>query len=127
MGKRSRDKARQARAESATPPPEGVQPVLRFKNPIGGSVVWDDKVKGRIEFANARTEQMFGYGPEELVGEEGGVHVPRGALAVDEDRPRPEPCDRAGCREEAIRRGNHFVARAYARSNHCQVKRCCTV
>ncbi len=31
--------------------PEGVQPVLRFKNPQGGSVVWDDKVKGRIEIS----------------------------------------------------------------------------
>lgn len=30
------------------PVPAGVKPVLRFKNPQGGSVVWDDKVKGRI-------------------------------------------------------------------------------
>ena len=29
--------------------PEGVQPVLRFKNPQGGSVVWEDKVKGRTD------------------------------------------------------------------------------
>ena len=34
--------------------PEGVQPVLRFKNPEGGSVVWDDKVKGRIDARHAR-------------------------------------------------------------------------
>ena len=32
--------------------PEGVQPVIRFRNPIGGSVVWEDKVKGRIEISN---------------------------------------------------------------------------
>src|SRR5690349_15172588 len=34
------------------PIPQGVQPVIRFRTPIGGSVAWDDKVKGRIEFSN---------------------------------------------------------------------------
>lgn len=32
--------------------------------------------EGRIEFANARTEQMFGYGPDELVGEPVEILVP---------------------------------------------------
>ena len=40
------------------PVPEGVQPVLRFKNPIGGSVVWDDKVKGRIEISNDELDDL---------------------------------------------------------------------
>lgn len=39
-------------------PPEGVQPVLRFRNPIGGSVVWDDKVKGRVEFSNDELDDL---------------------------------------------------------------------
>ena len=38
--------------------PEGVKPVLRFKNPIGGVVSWDDKVKGRIEIANAELDDL---------------------------------------------------------------------
>ncbi len=38
--------------------PAGVQPVLRFKNPQGGSVVWDDKVKGRIEISNAELDDL---------------------------------------------------------------------
>ncbi len=38
--------------------PEGVQPVLRFKNPQGGSVVWDDKVKGRIEISNDELDDL---------------------------------------------------------------------
>ena len=43
----------------ALPPvPEGVQPVLRFKNPVGGSVVWDDKVKGRIEISNEELDDL---------------------------------------------------------------------
>jgi glutamyl-tRNA synthetase len=43
----------------ALPPvPEGVQPVLRFRNPLGGSVVWDDKVKGRIEISNEELDDL---------------------------------------------------------------------
>lgn len=38
--------------------PEGVQPVLRFRNPIGGTVSWDDKVKGRIEFSNDELDDL---------------------------------------------------------------------
>lgn len=39
-------------------PPAGVQPVVRFKNPIGGSVVWDDAVKGRIEISNDELDDL---------------------------------------------------------------------
>ncbi|WP_395060124.1 glutamate--tRNA ligase [Polaromonas sp.] len=38
--------------------PEGVLPVLRFKNPQGGAVVWDDKVKGRIEISNNELDDL---------------------------------------------------------------------
>ena len=38
--------------------PAGVQPVIRFKGPIGGSVVWDDKVKGRIEISNDELDDL---------------------------------------------------------------------
>ncbi len=40
------------------PVPEGVQPVIRFKGPVGGSVSWDDKVKGRIEFSNDELDDL---------------------------------------------------------------------
>ena len=40
------------------PVPEGVAPVLRFRNPIGGAVVWDDKVKGRISIANDELDDL---------------------------------------------------------------------
>ncbi len=40
------------------PVPEGVQPVLRFKTPQGGSVVWEDKVKGRIEISNDELDDL---------------------------------------------------------------------
>jgi glutamyl-tRNA synthetase len=32
--------------------------VLRFKNPIGGSVVFEDKVKGRIEWSNSELDDL---------------------------------------------------------------------
>jgi len=38
--------------------PAGVQPVLRFKNPQGGAVVWEDKVKGRIEISNDELDDL---------------------------------------------------------------------
>jgi glutamyl-tRNA synthetase len=38
--------------------PEGVRPVLRFNNPIGGVVAWDDKVKGRIEISNDELDDL---------------------------------------------------------------------
>ncbi len=40
------------------PVPEGVAPVIRFKSPIGGTVGWDDKVKGRIEFSNDELDDL---------------------------------------------------------------------
>ena len=39
-------------------PPAGVVPVFRFKNPLHGSVAWDDQVKGRIEIANAELDDL---------------------------------------------------------------------
>ena len=44
-------------ARGMTPPP-GVAPVVRFRNPTGGSVAWDDGVKGRIEIANAELDDL---------------------------------------------------------------------
>jgi glutamyl-tRNA synthetase len=40
-------------------PPAGVQPVVRFKNPVDGVVAWDDLVKGRIEIANAEMDDLI--------------------------------------------------------------------
>jgi glutamyl-tRNA synthetase len=40
------------------PPPAGVAPVLRFRNPIDGVVAWDDAVKGRIEIANDELDDL---------------------------------------------------------------------
>ena len=39
-------------------PPPDVAPVYRFKNPLEGSVAWDDQVKGPIEIANAELDDL---------------------------------------------------------------------
>ncbi|APW47036.1 glutamate--tRNA ligase [Rhodoferax antarcticus] len=49
---------RPAEGKVLLPIPDGVQPVLRFKNPQSGSVVWDDKVKGRIEISNDELDDL---------------------------------------------------------------------
>lgn len=41
------------------PQPQGIQPVVRFKNPSGGVVAWDDMVKGRIEFQNDELDDLI--------------------------------------------------------------------
>jgi glutamyl-tRNA synthetase len=48
---------RPERSQGMRPPP-GVSPVVRFRNPNGGSVVWDDAVKGRIEFSNDELDDL---------------------------------------------------------------------
>ncbi len=39
--------------------PVGVEPVVRFRNPAAGSVVWEDQVKGRVEFANEELDDFI--------------------------------------------------------------------
>ncbi len=40
-------------------PPAGVDPVVRFRNPLDGSVVWDDTVKGPIAFDNGELDDLI--------------------------------------------------------------------
>ena len=44
--------------KSLPPVPQGVKPVLRFRNPQSGSVIWEDKVKGRIEIGNDELDDL---------------------------------------------------------------------
>ncbi len=39
--------------------PQGIQPVVRFRNPIGGAVAWDDQVKCRIEISNDELDDLI--------------------------------------------------------------------
>jgi len=41
------------------PPPAGVQPVVRFKNPTDGVVVIDDIVKGKVSIQNAELDDLI--------------------------------------------------------------------
>jgi len=39
--------------------PVGVKPVIRFRNPPGGAVTWDDMVKGPITISNAELDDLI--------------------------------------------------------------------
>ena len=41
------------------PVPEGVKPVIRFANPVDGSVSWDDLVKGPISISNTEIDDLI--------------------------------------------------------------------
>ncbi len=39
-------------------PPEGVTPCIRFKNPLDGEVVFDDRIRGRVSVSNAELDDL---------------------------------------------------------------------
>ena len=39
--------------------PVGINPVIRFRNPVDGVVAWDDLVKGRIEISNSEMDDLI--------------------------------------------------------------------
>ena len=43
----------------AGPPRDGVEPVVRFRNPLNGEVVVDDLIHGRIAFQNAELDDLI--------------------------------------------------------------------
>ncbi|TFH46929.1 MAG: glutamate--tRNA ligase, partial [Lysobacterales bacterium] len=47
------------RCRDRTEPREGVDPVVRFKNPLDGEVVVDDCVRGRVVFDNAQLDDLI--------------------------------------------------------------------
>jgi len=40
-------------------PPDGIKPVVRFKNPSHGVAAWDDLVKGKIVFENSELDDLI--------------------------------------------------------------------
>ncbi len=47
------------RCRARTEPREGVEPVVRFRNPLDGEVVVDDLVHGRVVFQNAELDDLI--------------------------------------------------------------------
>ena len=41
------------------PPPPGVKPVIRFRNPREGAVVVDDMIRGRVVFSNSELDDLI--------------------------------------------------------------------
>jgi glutamyl-tRNA synthetase len=59
------------------PVPEGVSPVIRFKNPRDGGVHWDDLVKGPITISNSEIDDLIIVRPD-------GVPTYNFAVVVDD-------------------------------------------
>lgn len=64
------------------PVPEGVQPVVRFRNPLDGVVSWDDLVKGPINIANEEIDDLIILRPPAEGAPEGALGVPTYNFAV---------------------------------------------
>jgi len=50
---------RPERGKELPQPPEGVKPVVRFRNPTEGRVTWRDQVKGEISFENSELDDLI--------------------------------------------------------------------
>ncbi|MFN4115584.1 MAG: glutamate--tRNA ligase, partial [Inhella sp.] len=57
--------------------PVGVKPVIRFKNPLDGDVVWNDLVKGEIRISNREIDDLILVRPD-------GVPTYNFAVVVDD-------------------------------------------
>ncbi|MBI5258018.1 MAG: glutamate--tRNA ligase [Burkholderiales bacterium] len=68
------------------PVPEGVRPVVRFRNPRDGVVTWDDLVKGPISIANQEIDDLIILRPpqEGAAGDALGVPTYNFAVVVDD-------------------------------------------
>ena len=47
------------RCRARTEPREGVDPVVRFRNPVEGEVIVDDRVRGRVVFQNGELDDLI--------------------------------------------------------------------
>jgi glutamyl-tRNA synthetase len=63
-------------------PPAGVQPVVRFRNPLSGQVQWDDLVKGPISISNEEIDDLIILRPAAADAPEGALGIPTYNFAV---------------------------------------------
>ncbi len=64
MAKQEKPRYNGAAREQELPYRDDPNRVIRFKNPIGGSVVFDDLIKGPIEIANSELDDMVIFRPD---------------------------------------------------------------
>jgi len=64
MAKQEKPRYNGAARELNLPYKDDPNRVIRFKNPQGGSVVFDDLIKGRIEIANSELDDMVIFRPD---------------------------------------------------------------
>jgi len=62
--------------------PAGIQPVVRFRNPLDGVVTWDDLVKGPISIANEEIDDLIIMRPPPEGAAAGALGIPTYNFAV---------------------------------------------
>jgi glutamyl-tRNA synthetase len=73
---------RPAPGKTLPPPPPGVQPVVRFCNPVDGIVTWHDLVKGQISIHNQEIDDLIILRPPADDAAPGSLGVPTYNFAV---------------------------------------------
>ncbi|NRF70803.1 glutamate--tRNA ligase [Aquincola sp. S2] len=73
---------RPAPGKRLPPVPADVKPVVRLANPIGGTVTWDDLVKGPISIANEEIDDLIILRPPADGSPEGALGIPTYNFAV---------------------------------------------
>jgi glutamyl-tRNA synthetase len=58
MAKNEKPRYNGAYRDANAPRHDDPNRVIRFRNPLDGTVAWDDKVKGRIEFSNSELDDL---------------------------------------------------------------------
>ena len=58
MAKNEKPRYNGAYRDANAPRRDDPNRVIRFRNPLDGTVAWDDKVKGRIEFSNSELDDL---------------------------------------------------------------------
>ena len=66
------------------PVPANVTPVVRFRNPIGGAVTWNDMVKGPITISNAELDDLIIARPSTEAGQNIGTPTYNFCVVVDD-------------------------------------------
>ena len=96
------------RCRERTEPRAGVEPAIRFKNPLDGEVVVDDQVHGRVVFQNAELDDLIiarSDGNPDLQFLRGGGRHGHGHHARDPRRRSSQ--QHAAADEHAARAGRH--------------------
>jgi len=91
------------RCRDRNEPREGVDPVVRFRNPVDGEVVVSDQVRGTVVFDNAQLDDL-------IIARSDGTPTYNFTVVVDDAKPVVQTfAQMFGCSEEEMLRHPHAL------------------